>query len=127
MVMATVKSAEDLYLEADELLSAAEIELQRSKEDVVTHLICNNTRLCITHYLIGYLLEHNIPVRAPASIASLQHQCQSIDSRFHLPELDYIECRYETPGKRYCLEMEKVTACFKAAEKVRSVVRATVD
>ncbi len=123
--MTALHTPEQLYQDADELLLAAEFELHRAEEDMVTHLVCNHARLSISHYMIGYLLEHAIPILPPASIASLQHQCQDLDPRFHLPDLDRIECRYETPGKRYCLEVDKVTTCFKAAQTVREIIKAS--
>lgn len=124
--MKSLHTPEELFRDADELLYAAEEEMNRSATDMVTHLICINSRMAITHYLIGYLLERNIPIKSPGSIASLQQQCQSVDPRFHELDLNEIDCRYETQGKRYCLEADKVSYCFKAAEEVRSIIRSAV-
>jgi len=125
--MKSLRTTEELYRDADELLYASEVEMNRAATDMVTHLVCMNSRLAITHYLIGYLLERNISIMSPGSIASLQQQCQDIDPRFHELDLNEIACRYETQGKRYCLEFDKVSYCFKAAEEVRSIVRSAVS
>jgi hypothetical protein len=125
--MKSLRTPEELYENADELLFAAEHEMNRAKDDMVTHLICNHSRMSITHYLIGFLLERNIPIMQPGSIASLQQQCQSVDPRFNSLDLDEMACRYETQGQRYCLDFDKVNYCFKAAEQVRALVRAKVS
>jgi len=127
MIMTTLHTPEQLYANADELLLAAENELQHDQGAIATHLVCNNARLSITHYLIGFLLKHQIPIKSPASIASLQQQCQLLDPRFHTLDLDNISCRYDTPGQRFCLEVDKVSACFIAAHQLRSIVTAPTN
>jgi hypothetical protein len=122
--MTAYLTTRELYEHADELISAAEHELDRAEEDVVIHLVCNNSRLSISHLLIGFLLEKNIPVRPPASIASLQRQCQSIDPRFNELDLDHMACRYQATGSAYCLECTHFNACLKAAQQVHDVVLA---
>ena len=117
-------TSRELYEHADELISAAEHELDRAEEDVVIHLVCNNCRLAISHCLVGFLLENNIPIRPPSFIASLQHQCQSIDPRFNDLDLDQMACRYQSPGSAYCLEGTHLNACLKAAQQVRNLVSA---
>lgn len=124
--MISLHTPEFLFDDADELLSAAEFELQHASDDTDTHLVCNNARLSITHYLIGYLLQHDVRIKSPASIASLQQQCQGIDPRFSHLELDNITCRYDTPGKKFCSSLDKVTCCFHAAIQLRSIIREPV-
>ncbi len=120
--MKTLHTPEQLFHHADELIQLAENEQSRSEEDTVTHLICTNARLSIHHLLTAFLLQHNAPILPPASIASLQHQCQAIDGRFDTLDLDHMPCRYEPVGKRYCLERDEVDACLVAAKEVRSLV-----
>jgi hypothetical protein len=122
--MTAYLTTKELFEHADELISAAEHELDRAEEDVVIHLVCNNARLSISHCLIGFLLEKNIPIRPPASIASLQQQCQSIDPRFRELDLDQMACRYQAPGSAYCLEGTQHNACLKAAQQVHDLVLA---
>lgn len=125
-VMISHHTPEFLYEDADELLSASEFELRHAVGETDAHLVCNNARLAITHYLIGYLLEHNIRIKPPASIASLQQQCQVLDPRFDVLELDKIACRYDSPGKHYCLQDDIVAACYKAATELQSIIRDAV-
>ena len=71
-----------LYATANELLAAAEHEDERSAEDVVTHLICTNSRLSLSNFLAGYLIRRQIPVHHPVTLARLLEQCRSLDARF---------------------------------------------
>lgn len=124
--MTALHTTEQLYEKAEELLTAAEHEQERAEEDVVTHLICNHARMSISHFLIGYLLQKNVPILPPASIASLQQQCQAIDPRFDWMDMDMMPCRYEAYGKQYCIERDIVDQCLKAAQQVRSIVQAEI-
>ena len=120
--MISLHTPEFLFEDADELIGAAEFELLRASEDTDLYLVCNNARLAITHYLIGYLLQHEARIKSPASIASLQQQCQILDPRFNTLDLDNIACRYDTPGKNFCACINKVTYCYEAALKLRSII-----
>ena len=124
--MAIPYTSEQLYDHADELITMAAHEQERAEEDVVTHLICNNARLAIYHLLKGFLLQRDIRIVSPASIASLQQQCQAIDPRFDVLDLDELSCRYESPGKEYCIERDVVDHCLKAAHQVQSLVSSQV-
>lgn len=111
-----------LYASANELLSTAEAEQERSAEDVVTHLICNNARLSLSNFLAGYLIRKEIPVHHPVTLARLLEQCKSLDARFDSIDLSPIHCRFETHDKGYCLENDKVDACLQVAQRVRDIV-----
>lgn len=119
-----MNTPESLFKIADDLLIAAEHEQERSEEDVVTHLICTNSRQSISNFLAGYLIRKNIPIDQPTSLESLQLQCQSVDPRFEYVDLRKINCRFETHDRYYCLEYEHVDACLKIAQQVRSIVLA---
>ena len=124
--MAIPYTTDLLYDHADELIRIAEHEQERAEEDVVTPLICHHARLAIYHLLKGYLLQRDIRILPPASIASLQQQCQAVDPRFDVLELDGMACRYEAPGKQYCIERDVVDHCLMAAQQVQSLVRSQV-
>ena len=113
---------ENLLHLAEYLLLTAEHEQERADEDVVTHLVCNNSRQSISHFLKGYLQSKNVPVEEPVTIASLLQQCRAVDARFEELSLDDIQCRFETHDRYYCLEHDHVDACLKAAQHVRSIV-----
>lgn len=119
-----INSPSSLIKIADDLLIAAEHEQQRAVEDVVTHLICSNSRKSIYNFLYGYLLNKNITIQHPISIASMQKQCEAIDPRFEWLDLEKVNCRYETHDRYYCLEHDNVDKCLKAAKDVRSIVMA---
>ena len=119
-----VNRTEGLFAIAEELLLAAEFEQQRAEEDVVSHLICNNSRQSISNFLAGYLLQKDIPILHPVSINSLLEQCNAIDPRFESLDLEELNCRCDTRDRNYCLDLDKVNACLKVAQHVRSIVRA---
>ena len=94
-----------LYATANELLAAAEHEDERSAEDVVTHLICTNSRLSLSNFLAGYLIRRQI-----------------LDARFDSIDLTPIHCRHEAHDKDYCLETTQVDACLRIAQQARDIV-----
>ena len=110
-----LSSAEDLY-------KAAERESMRSREDVVTHLLCFNSRQSIINYLHSFLLKHNVEPLEPMTMANLLEQCCEIDARFELADISPINCRFETHDRDYCLERDQVDRCFLSATQVRNIV-----
>ncbi|HSF88346.1 MAG TPA: hypothetical protein VLA46_02950 [Saprospiraceae bacterium] len=111
-----------LYATAQELLAAAEREDERSAEDVVTHLVCSNSRLSLSNFLAGYLIRRQIPVHHPVTLARLLEQCKSLDARFDSIDLSPIHCRHEAHDKDYCLETDQVDACLRVAQQARDIV-----
>ena len=69
----------NLYSEADQLLRAANAEMNRAAEDAVTHLICHHSRQSIINYLKGFLLGKTIKPAEPVTMASLLAQCAEVD------------------------------------------------
>ena len=119
--MSPDKSA-SLFTIGDDLLIAAQHENDRAAEDVVTHLICVNSRQSISNYLAGFLIRKNIEVIHPVSLASLLQQCKSVDARFDSLDLSQMYCREHTHDKDYCLGQEQVEECIKVAQHARSIV-----
>jgi hypothetical protein len=117
---------EGLFALAEELLNAAKHEQERAEEDVVSHLICANSRQSIANYLAGYLLQKNIPIEHPVSLVSLKEQCISLDARSELLDLGEINCRGDLKDRQYCLELDKVGTCLKIAQHTRSIVLAEI-
>ena len=107
---------------AEELLSAAEHEKERSEEDVVTHLICSNSRQSLSNFLAGFLMRRNIEVEHPVTLLSLLEQCKSVDARFESLDFRFVNCRSEPHDRTYCLEPEQVNACMELAQQARSIV-----
>jgi hypothetical protein len=114
--------SEILYASGEELLHKAEHEMERSIEDVVTHVVCTNSRMALSNFLAGYLIRKQIPVHHPVTIAGLLEQCKSIDARFESIDLSPVYCRHETHDKDYCLEQDQVEACLKTAQQAHDIV-----
>jgi HEPN domain-containing protein len=115
--------SESLFVLAEELLMAAENEMQRAAEDMVGHLVCVNARQSISNYLAGYLMENHIEILHPVSIDSLLKQCQNHDPAFNELEMEALQCRSDIQGSPYCLDPEKISVCLKTAQNVQSRVR----
>ena len=111
---------------AEELYKMAESETMRSQEDVVTHMLCYNSRQAIINYLCGFLLNNKVQPDEPVTMAKLLDQCKEIDARFELADISPIHCRFETHDKDYCLDRDQVDRCFTSATHVRSIVMADV-
>lgn len=112
-----------LYSEADQLLRAADMEINRAEEDAVTHLICHNSRQSIVNYLKGYLLLRGAEPIEPVTMAGLLKQCSKIDTRFKDLDFSQIQCRFESQDKDYCLDLETVGECFRIARKTEELVK----
>ena len=117
-----INRTEGLFTYAEELLMAAEHEQQRAEEDVVSHLICSNSRQSISNYLAGFLLQRNVAIEHPVSIASLQLQCIAIDARFEMLDFSSFNCRLDNHDRNYCLEQDIVNDCLQIAQQVRTIV-----
>lgn len=119
--MSTIHS-DTLISMAEEFLSSAEHEMERSEEDVVTHLICANSRQSLSNFLAGFLLRRDIDIEHPVTLVSLLEQCKSVDARFDSLDLIQVHCRNQTNDRNYCLEPEQVDVCIKVAQQARSIV-----
>lgn len=110
-----------LISEANQLLDSAEAELLRSQEDVITHMICHNSKQSIKNYLASFLIKNSVKLQQPVSMASLMDQCRSIDGRFDLIDISQIDCNHEEGDEAYCLNVEKVTECLEIARQTKGV------
>lgn len=117
-----IDEPDKLFALAEELLFSAERENERSEEDVVTHLICVNSRQSIEKFLTGYLLRELVAIDEPSTLASLLAQCKLLDARFDMLNLEEVHCRFDTDERNYCLEHYEVDACIKVAQNTRSIV-----
>ncbi|MDH3243184.1 MAG: hypothetical protein OEM26_01100 [Saprospiraceae bacterium] len=117
------RNTDVLYSEADYMLSAANIEMQRAQEDVVAHKVCYQSRQSITNYFRGFLISRGIEPNQPLSMENLYQQCVEIDPRFKLLDLSPMPCKTEEGHASYCLSIEKVRECLGIAEKTRELVR----
>lgn len=111
--------AQNLVEEANQLLNIAREEMDRSEEDVVTHLVCKNSRLSMVKYMEAFLLEKGVKVRWPVTPAKLLEQCRALDGRFNDLDLTAVACRFDSEDDDYCLELDMAGHCFELAEQAR--------
>jgi HEPN domain-containing protein len=119
--MKTINS-KTLFADADQMLELADTEMNRAEEDVVTHLVCHNSRQSIANYLSGFLLDKGISIYDSTSLAELLSQCKSVDQRFAQLDLSAIHCRFEGEPDDYCLDTEEVGRCLDVARQARELV-----
>ena len=112
-----------LIHDADQLLIAADAEINKAAEDAVTHLICHNSRQSIANYLMGYLLNKGLHLPYPTTLDSLLEKCQSSDPKFKKIDLSNIHCRFETDDQEYCLDHKTVDACYRIALQTQELVK----
>ena len=116
-------NSDTLYAEGDYLLESANLEMQRSEEDVVAHMVCFHARQSIANYLRGFLVYHGQIPETSLSLDSLRKQCLKIDKKFGQLDLSPIHCRHETDHENFCLEVKQVDECLRIAKKARQLVR----
>ncbi len=110
-----------LLSEADRLMRAATEEMNRSEEDVTSHLVCMNSRQSIVNYLIAFLKKNGVALKYPVTMAGLMAQCREIDGRFDLIDLTPINCRNKTDDTNFCLEVDVVRECLHVAIQTRAI------
>ncbi|MEZ4930744.1 MAG: hypothetical protein R2788_01275 [Saprospiraceae bacterium] len=114
---------QDLFAAADQMMLAADVEMNRAAEDAVTHLICHNSRQSINNYLQGFLLKRGVAPAQPVTLAGLLEQCAAIDPRFRHIDISPIHCRFEANDGDYCLGLKAVEGCFKIARQTEKLVK----
>jgi spore coat polysaccharide biosynthesis protein SpsF (cytidylyltransferase family) len=113
---------QNLVDEANQLLDMAKEEMDRSEEDVVTHLVCKNSRLSMVKYMEAYLLEKGVKVRWPITPDKLLQQCRTLDERFNELDLSAVACRFDSEDDDYCLELDMAGHCYDLAEQAKSLI-----
>lgn len=112
-----------LFQEAQHLLELGLQELERAEEDVVTPMVCFNTRLSVANYMRGFLLNREVMPTPPYSLDHLHQQCISIQPAFQKINLHSFLCRHED-DECYCLEVQQVEECMKTALEIQEIVQA---
>ena len=110
-----------LISEADRMMQAATDQMNRSEEDVISHLVCMNSRQSILNYLISFLQKHGVELEQPVTMAGLMEQCRTIDGRFNLIDLTPINCRNKSDDNDYCLDVDVVGECLRIAKQTRAI------
>ena len=104
-------------------LIAANQELYKPKEDVVTYLVCKNSQNAIESYLRGYLGHKGIALLENESLEKLLNRCKQIDPKFNKIDLHAVTCKDHKIDSRYCSDLEKVSSCFEAADSLDTLLK----
>jgi hypothetical protein len=109
-----------------DLLARVHEEMERSQQDVVTYLACQNSRKAMMYYLHGFLMM-NGEYMDDCSLEELLEGCRRMDGRFNEIDLGAVDCRCEGyPDENcYCLGLDKVKECLSVARQIEMLV--TVD
>jgi len=112
-----------LFNDAVEKLNAANKELFRPKEDVVSYLVCKNAQHAVEFFLKGFLLQNGIDPDNHKTIESLYRQCKTINKNFEEINLSDFECKLHKLDSRYCNEISKVSNCFDVANSLDTFLK----
>ena len=116
------QTIQTLIQEADQLINTAESEMNRSEEDVVTHLVCHTSRKALSNYLKAYLLQHGVHSTEHASLEDLLNKCRDRNPLFHDVDLSNIHCRFDHHDDEFCLSHHQVDYCLTVANKVKMII-----
>ncbi len=115
--------ANKLFEEAILKLREANDELCRPEEDVVSQLVCSNSKHAIVNYLRGFLLQNKIETSDDEAIDSLYDQCKAINKHFEEVNLSGFECDAHKDESRFCNESSKFSRCFDIADMLDIFLR----
>ncbi len=115
--------SDQLLEEGRILLAAAREEHERSAEDVVTYLVCHNTRMAISKFLNSFLKSKGEDFDESAMDSQLT-KCAKIDGRFGEVDLGPVLCRCDTVKDNdcYCYDAGKVAECLAIGEQLEKMV-----
>ncbi|MFT7605222.1 MAG: HEPN domain-containing protein [Saprospiraceae bacterium] len=108
--------------QADQFLENAQIEMYRSKEDVVPHAACSNARQSFTQYLTGFLLKNGVEDIREMSLIALLKKCEEINPKFKNLNMDTMYCSNETHDANFCTHLGKVKECVQLATQAKKLV-----
>lgn len=111
--------------QAAQTLLAAESELNRPHEDVVTLSACQSVRTSMRSMMQLYLTAHAVDNTDKTSIEELMDMCVKANKLFSAVDISNIECKglgHENCNGKYCLSIENVNCCVTAANQVKNIV-----
>lgn len=115
--------ARGLFEEAFQKLEAANEELCRPQEDVVSYLVCKHSQVAIENFLKGYLLKNHVEPENYKTINSLYEKCLELNSNFSEIDLSNFTCKSYKPDSRSCNSVSKVSGCFELAGNLNSFLK----
>ncbi len=115
--------ARGLFEEAFQKLEAANEELCRPEEDVVSFLVCKHSQTAIENFLKGYLLKNDVDPKNYKNISALYEKCLNLNNRFSEIDLSDFTCKSYKPDSRACNSISKVSGCFEIAGNLNSFLK----
>lgn len=113
---------QQLLTEGSDLIHFAANEVNRSEEDVVSFLACNNIKRGISHYLQAFIESHRMTLPRHPTPDNLLRMCISIDPQFKNLNFKPLECSHVKGANDYCLDLDHVSECLDLAQATRSMV-----
>ena len=111
------------FEKAQKQLSDADQELYKPMEDVVSFLVCKNSRFAIENYLKGYLIQRGFETKSEETLDHLLKRCRLLNKKFNHINIDTIDCSIDQNSTKYCDDINKVKSCFDAANHLDSFLR----
>ena len=115
--------ANKLFDEAIEKLKEANEELCRPEEDIVSFVVCKNSKFAIENFLKGFLLQRNIEIDHYKTIDDLYAQCLKLNRKFEKINLSDFGCSSDQIDASYCDDVTKVSNCYNSAAKLDAFLR----
>ena len=113
----------DLFKKAGENLRAANDEMYKPEEDVVTYLVCKNSQYAIVNYLKGFLQFRGFETHENETLQGLLDRCTQLEPRFKNVSFKNIDCKAHVIDSTYCEDVKKVSSCYETADQVDDFLR----
>lgn len=117
------KKAEQYLSEGSKKLHAADQELFKPEEDVVSLVICRSTIGSIENYLKGFLTLRGFDIEEDQTLSDLMERCRMLDPKFQSIKIEEIDCRNVQDPDLHCEEIEKFGACYEVANQLDTLLR----
>lgn len=117
------KSKETNFNTAKEKLDAANQELFKPNEDVVSYSVCKNSQFAIEGFLKGYLNHRGFVTHDEEHLEGLLNRCRALDSKFNKIDMSVIDCKAAKIDSRYCSDVDKVSSCFDVADSLDTLLK----
>ena len=106
-------------------IEAAEEEINRPMEDVVTLSACYKVRNSITEILKLFLDKSSVKYSSSSNLDQLYILCKTTEKEFENIDISKVYCKKENDelcGDKYCLDVNKVAECINVANELKSVI-----
>jgi len=117
------KSKETNFKTAKEKLGAANQELFKPNEDVVSYSVCKNSQFAIEGFLKGYLNHRGFVTHEDEHLEGLLNRCRALDPKFNKIDMSVIDCKAAKIDSRYCSDVDKVSSCFDVADSLDTLLK----